>query len=98
MKIRHESRFTDVELFAMFNVELNSSRQGRRGAIQTAIGDIQTPLLVWKKVKLPKRFNTAIGDNVKAGVTIHPPGSKERVADLAAFYQDNAGDELSAFE
>lgn len=50
-----------------------------------------------RKIKKSKRSRPFWEDSVKQGVTTAPPGSG-RVADLAAFYAQNAEREVSAFE
>ena len=92
------SRFTDVELARMFNVELGTLKDGRKAdACECSI-----PL--WT---ISRRQGTAVransvrisgADKIRAGITDAEAGTADRVAALAAFYA-NAGDaEVSAFE
>jgi hypothetical protein len=108
MRIKHEERFTAVEMFAMFNVELwnddslpTKKREHELSDLGDCVDNVVLPLWKFREYTPPKGKSlpiypdTEITDNIKNGVTIHPPGSKERMADLAKFYQDNP--EESAF-
>lgn len=98
MKVTLEERFTDFELFQMFNVECNPQAEQKATRVkhdkeQYAFNDIKMPLWKNKKRKLTKRVKHH-NDYVKEGITSEPAG-KSRVADLARFYQNNDGE--SAF-
>ena len=92
-KINLDERFTDLELFRMFNVECDEEIDARKTRVpyiekEYVFNDIKAPLL-----KLHKRQNLSRGelqavqscDFIRDGITNTPAGSK-RVADLAAYY------------
>ena len=86
-----DKRFTDGELFGMFNVECAPSWTGPNC--------LRIPLLKVRvrKAKQSKRLQKMPCDKIKDGVTTHQPG-KARVDDLVAFYAANAVNEVSPFE
>lgn len=90
MKYDPETVLGAVMLFRIFNIEYPQDKPG-----PTPKGWRFKPIRKKKKKKKKKRI--ALNDNIRNGVTIHPPGSKERVADLAAFYAANGDNEISAF-
>jgi hypothetical protein len=95
------NRFSDLELFRMFNVDCNPTCDGRKVRTKTVdapyvFNDIKVPLLVSRKRKASKRVRH-YDDQIKAGVTNSEPGTKARVADLAKFYAANMESETSAF-
>jgi len=97
--IKLEDRFSDFELFQMFQVECNpdaEQKETRVGYVEAPyhFNDVKVPLLKNKKRKLSKRI-VHFEDHVKSGITREPAG-KSRVADLARFYQDNPRE--SAFD
>ena len=86
-----DKRFTDGELFGMFNFECSPSWTGPNC--------LRIPLLKVRvrKAKQSKRLQKMPCDKIKDGVTTHQPG-KARVDDLVAFYAANAVNEVSPFE
>jgi hypothetical protein len=86
-----DKRFTDGELFGMFNVECAPTWAGPNC--------LRMPLLKVKvrKVKASKRMQKMPCDKIKDGVTTHQPG-KARVDDLVAFYNTFGDAEISPFE
>ena len=86
-----DKRFTDGELFGMFNFECSPSWTGPNC--------LRIPLLKVRvrKAKQSKRLQKMPCDKIKDGVTTHQPG-KARVDDLVAFYAANAEAEISPFE
>jgi hypothetical protein len=70
--IKHEERFTDQEMLDMFTWDAKPKTRRKR---------------VWKDTR-KRGFKKAVGseDTLIEGVSVHPPGSKERLTDLAAFY------------
>jgi hypothetical protein len=90
MNIEHEARFTEAELFSMFNVECNSA--------WASPNSLTMPLLKVKvkKVKQSKRMKHTC-DKIKAGITLENPG-KARVADLVAYYNNPLNAGVSPFE
>jgi len=103
MKITHEDRFTEFELFQMFNVDCDPNIDPSEVRTPYVDGkyefnDCHCPM--WRNVKreLPRGEKNAVQDedNIKPGISQHKPGS-QRVADLAKFYAENANEEKSAF-
>ena len=104
IKIAHEDRFSEMELFSMFNIECLPGGERKDSSKQTDVeekycfNDVLVPL--WKETKreLPRGEKKAVQDedNIKPGISQHKPGS-QRVADLAKFYAENAEKEESAF-
>ena len=86
-----DKRFTDGELFGMFNVECANS--------WASPNCLKVPLLKVKvrKAKASKRLQKMPCDKIKDGVTTHQPG-KDRVDDLVAYYNNPMNAGLSAFE
>ena len=86
-----DKRFSDAELFGMFNVECAKS--------WASPNCLKVPLLKVKvrKAKASKRLQKMPCDKIKDGVTTHQPG-KARVDDLIAFYNTFGDAELSPFE
>ena len=86
-----DKRFTDGELFGMFNVECSPSWTGPNC--------LRIPLLKVKvrKVKASKRMQKMPCDKIKDGITKELPG-KSRVADLVKFYATFGDAEVSPFE
>lgn len=70
MDISLQGMMTDNELNNLFSVKNKRVRKARKAR------------------KASRGFRKALqrDDNIVGGVTTHPPGSKQRVADLAAFY------------
>jgi hypothetical protein len=103
-KIALTERFTAFELSQMFNIDCNPDcdyRQGLRVRYidePYAFNDCKVPLLINRKRKLSKRVRPMFDDNLKAGISEYEPGTKGRLADLVAFYADNAEAEISPFE
>jgi hypothetical protein len=97
IKIAHEDRFSEMEMFGFFNVELLPGGERKDGSRQSdidapyAFNDVLVPM--WKETKRKLTRGEAAAcqdeDNIK-------PGS-QRVADLAKFYAENADEEKSAF-
>lgn len=104
MNIRHEDRFTSVELGTMFNVDCDPNCKVRSGLRVRwnddpyATNDCRVPLLVVRKAKKASKRVKHYCDSIKPGITEHEPGTKARVADLVKFYAANAVNEESAFE
>ena len=104
MKINHEDRFSEMEMFGMFNVECLPGGERKDSSRQADVeekycfNDVLVPL--WKETKreLTRGEKAACQheDNIKPGISLEKPGSK-RVADLAKFYAENANEEKSAF-
>ena len=101
IKIKLEDRFTEKQLWQLFNVECDAST--RRTNIHSVdepycFNDVKVPL--WhvrnKHSKVSKRVKHR-DDRVKQGVTVHPPG-KQRVEDLVRFYSERSQFEESAFD
>ena len=97
-----QGRFSDMALFAMFNVDVAPTiewGQGSRRRDDGGFNDIKVPLWGVRKRTLPRGEMQAVQsvDHLKEGVSQHPPGSR-RVEDLAAFYAANGGNEESPFE
>ena len=94
-------RFTDLELFAMFNVDCNPKGDSRVKYLELpyVFNDIRVPLWRTKRIVISKRFKSTrtCDDTIKEGITHHKPGSKGRVADLAKFYAQHTEAEESAF-
>ena len=90
-------RFSDYELFGMFNVEC-SFHGSRPGGEPVETDAVAVPL--WKKTRrsVPKRHKQPglEFDKVRENVTNHAPGTAGRLDDLRKFYSD-ATDERSAF-
>ena len=85
MKVKLEDRFSNVELFRMFSVSLPK------------VGTGHTPKL-WgyrKRSRKLGRVKPHIDDSLAEGVSVHPPGTKERVEDMAKWAAENH--EVSAF-
>jgi hypothetical protein len=93
-KIDIDARFTDGELFGMFNVECAPSWAGPN-CLRLPLLKVKVKKV--KKVKASKRMQKTPCDKIKDGVTTHQPG-KARVDDLVAFYAANAAAEISPFE
>ena len=97
------NRFSDFELFAMFNVDCDTECKTRNTLrvryieAPYAFNDTKVPLLVNRKRKVSKRVKHYC-DEIKSGVTTHGPGTKGRVADMVRFYAANAASEVSVFE
>lgn len=70
MKIKAEDRFSNAELLDMFTWDTKPKTRRKRVARDTR---------GFKKACQPY-------DNIRSGVTVHPPGSSQRLADLKAFY------------
>ena len=91
------SRFTDVELARMFNVELGTHKDGTK----VDAGECACPL--WTISRLPciavrRSVRMDGSDKIRAGITDAAAGTVDRIEALAAYYA-NAGDaEVSAFE
>jgi len=90
MKITHEERFSEMEMFGMFNI-----------AYETTLKDgTKRVVNMWKETRRKLTRGEAAAcqdeDNIKPGISQHRPGS-QRVADLAKFYAENAEEEKSAF-
>jgi hypothetical protein len=104
IKIAHEDRFSEMEMFGFFNVELLPGGERKDGSRQSdidapyAFNDVLVPM--WKETKRKLTRGEAAAcqdeDNIKPGISQHKPGS-QRVADLAKFYAENADEEKSAF-
>ena len=101
IKIKLEDRFTEQQLWDMFNVECDKkTERSNTYAIDEpfCFNDVKVPL--WhvrsKRSKVSKRVKHR-DDRVKQGITIHPPG-KQRVEDLVRFYASHSDAEESAFE
>ena len=98
-----QGKFSDMALFAMFNVDVaphaewdKDSRRKNDGGFN----DIKVPLWGFRKRPLSRgeRKSLQEHDHLREGVSAHPLGSG-RVADLAAYYAaQNEGDEQSPFE
>ena len=78
-------RFSDIELFQMFNVECEVVGH-KPGAYALDSDKVNRPLWKIRKVKATKRTKKHVGDMIRDGITCHAPGSKDRVKDMAAFY------------
>lgn len=96
-----QGRFSDMELFAMFQVDVaphiewdKASRRSDDGGFN----DVKVPLWGFRKraLKRGERKTLQEHDHLKEGVSTRPPGSS-RVEDLAAFYAANGGNEESPF-
>lgn len=73
----------------MFNVECSPN---------TDRGESACSIPLWRfRSRKCKRVRPLQEDNLREGVSIHPPGSRGRVADLVAFYAANGNAEISAF-
>lgn len=101
MKVKLEDRFSDFELFEMFNVECDPNADQQKTRVRYieepyVFNDVKVPLLVRRKRKVSKRVRH-YNDTIRAGVTSQPPG-KGRVADLAKYYQDPTNEGVSPFE
>lgn len=81
MKVKHEDRFSDMELFAMFNIAVPC--QDKKGR------EFVAPLWKVKQRKLKRGEQNALQseDLIKEGVSQHPPGSAGRIADLTTHYE-----------
>lgn len=96
-------RFTDFELFQMFNIDCDPNIDARETRVPYVEGeyefnDVKCPM--WRNIKrsLSRGEKKAVtnGDLIRDGVTDAPSGSKQRIADLAAYYQSQT-EEKSAF-
>ena len=103
MKITHEERFSEMEMFGMFNVDCNpdadqKETRGRWDESEYATNDTKVPLWKFTKRNLSRGEKNALQgeDNIKPGISQEKPGSK-RVADLARFYAENTEKEVSPF-
>ena len=102
-----EDRFTDVELFGLFNIDIMPDADHKDGDRRQyddtspyAFNDIKCQLWSFTKRTLPRGERNALqsGDHLKRGISDQPPGSG-RVEDLARYYQGMAGQaEISPFE
>ena len=98
-----ENRFSDFELFSMFNVDCDAECKTRNTLRVRYIeapyvfNDCKVPLLVSRKRKPTKRVKHYC-DEIKSGITRCEPGTKGRVADLAKWYSAHAESEESAFK
>ena len=95
MKIKIEERFSDLQLFDMFNVECTpdkgwnqSSRRKYDDTSRYCFNDIKVPLWSTRKRSLTRGEKNALqsNDNIRQGISQHTPGSKGRIEDLARFY------------
>jgi len=100
-----EKRFSMVELFQMFNLELSPNgppvRPTKNRADDFAFEIVRLPLWKVGKRRIKKRrFKRGFPDFLNAQVSRHPAGSKERIADLTFFYarQSQRGTEISPFD
>ena len=91
------SRFTDVELARMFNVELGTHKDGRK----VDADECAVPLWTISRrpgIAVRKSVRMDGADKIRAGITDAAAGTVDRIEALAAYYA-NAGDaEVSAFE
>ena len=78
-----DTRFSEIELFRMFNVECETVEGKPVDSCK-----VNKPLWKVRKVKASKRAkaNVTNGDFIRDGITCHAAGSKERVADMIRFY------------
>lgn len=91
-------RFTDLELFRMFNVDCAPTiahKDGdRRPAIEEGMCFNDIKVSLWSEVSRPlsrgEKAALQSDDFIREGVSSTPPGS-ERVADLAAYYASQEG-------
>ena len=93
MKIKHEDRFTMVEMFQMFQVDCDPHAEGK--TVRSRCSDVKVPLWRYRRKAQRKGRMKApqLGDGIREGVTIHPPGSRERIEDMQKFYAtQNGGD------
>jgi len=62
--------------------------------------DIKVPLWTIRKRKLKRGERKAqqVGDHLREGISTHPPGSRGRIADLAAHYSEVAADPSAEVE
>ena len=103
--ITHEDRFTEMEMFSLFNVECLPGGERKDGSRLSTdnepyvFNDILVPLWTKTKRELSRGEAAAVQseDNIKPGISNNAVGSKARVADLAAFYAENGEAEKSAF-
>lgn len=72
MKVKHEDRFSDQEMLDMFTWDAKPKTRRKRVMRDTRKRG-------FRKACQPY-------DNVRDGVTVHPPGTSQRLADLKAFY------------
>lgn len=104
IKITHEERFSEMELFRMFNIECNPNIDAKETRVRYeelpyVFNDIKVPLLRYRKAKKVKgeKRHRPLTDKIKPGITDELPGSS-RVADLVKFYATASEREESAFE
>jgi hypothetical protein len=102
-------RFTDVELFDLFNIDIMPDAPHEEGDRRPyddesayVFNDIKCQLWSHTKRTLPRGERNALQGEDHCSVSEHPPGSAGRIADLAAHYQGvewdaEEGDHESAF-
>jgi len=109
MKIKAEDRFTEMEMFRMFNVDIAPNvplHKGERNRpIEEAycLNDIKVRLWRFRKRNPSRGERKALQSEDYCVVSQHPPGSAGRIADLAAHYEGvdwdtEEGDHESAFD
>jgi len=101
MKVKISERFSDLDLARMFNIDLDPHKQGYNHPLTGDVDRVTMPLwrITRKPLKRGERNAMQTEDNLRNGVSQHPPGSAGRIEDLAAYYATQmGGEEQSAFE
>jgi hypothetical protein len=100
-----KGRFSMIEMFRMFNLELSPDgppiRPTKNRANDYSMEIVRLPLWKIGKRRIKReRFRKGFPDFLRPNVSIHPAGSKERMDDLQRFYdlQRITGTENSPFE
>ena len=91
-----DDRFTPLELATMFtvdcapNIDHKDGSRTRNDDSPYAFNDIKVPLWTITKKAPSRGVKHAIQgkDNIKAGISIDPPGSERRIEALRAYYQN----------
>jgi len=108
IKISHEERFTDFELFGMFNFDVRPNATNSRNLHRMSDDEpyagmsvIKHPLLHFAKKRRSKRWRM-FPDNIRPEVSQNPAGSRDRIEDMAAYYAEQMkkeeNDRESAFD
>jgi len=93
MKVKLEDRFSDVELFRMFNVDIAPDIPHSEGERNPPVeekycfNDIKARLWTFRKRNPSRGERNALQNEDYCWVSQHPPGSAGRIEDLARHYQ-----------
>ncbi len=101
-----DDRFTEMELFDLFNVEIAPDIDAKHGEKRRPIeeryyfDDVKVRLWKTTKRRLPRgeRKSLQTKDNLRRGISDHAPGSRGRLDDLQKYYSGlSAEAEISPF-